>query len=245
MADRIRARFAKKRKMVKFGEEGVEGEKKKEDEDLEEMMDEEKRARIAEQKAQMENELRSMQKDYLRALRRPKEKKVLEEELTEGMKDYTSKKLKFKSKTKNLVKAKDPNREKQTMSIFERFKVKLDKSNREAVLFDKPVDTGDAKTADEIIGALSGIENEEAAKEATEPAEEEEDSAAQAVVAGRIDLDAEDEEGQDWMKARFVAAPADPTVTRAKDANMREIDEDWYDISDPRNKLNMRRRGAE
>lgn len=82
-------------------------------------------------------------------------------EQTEGMKEYTSKKLSFKKKTKNLVRSKDPKREEQvgemqaafacpvpnvlwtimfqTMSIFERFKQKLDKSDRQAILFDKKV----------------------------------------------------------------------------------------------------------
>lgn len=35
----------------------------------------------------------------------------------------------------------------------------------------------------------------------------------------------------------------DPNVTRAKDANMRETSEDWYQITDPRNPMNKRRRG--
>lgn len=89
------------------------------------------------------------------------------------------------------------------------------------------METGDAKTADEIIGEHSDVDQNMAMKDATEPQNDEEDSAAQAIVAGRIDLDAEDEEGFGWTTSRFVAAAPDPKVTRAKDANMREIDEDW------------------
>lgn len=31
-------------------------------------------------------------------------------------------------------------------------------------------------------------------------------------------------------------------VSKAKDASMREIDEEWYDVTDPRNRINQRRR---
>ncbi|VDO81714.1 unnamed protein product [Haemonchus placei] len=58
-----------------------------------------------------------------------------------------------------------------------------------------------------------------------------------------IDLDAEDVAGDDWMLHKFEAEDEDPNVSKAKDANLREESEDWYDIHDPRNKMNQRRRG--
>lgn len=47
------------------------------------------------------------------------------------------------------------------------------------------------------------------------------------------------------MKKTFVARDeVDSNVTKAKDANMKESSEDWYPMDDPRNPVNMRRRGA-
>lgn len=40
-----------------------------------------------------------------------------------------------------------------------------------------------------------------------------------------------------------MAPEEDKKVSKAKDANLREENEDWYDITDPRNKINQRRRG--
>lgn len=44
------------------------------------------------------------------------------------------------------------------------------------------------------------------------------------------------------MAHKFVAPEEDSGVSRAKDANMRDVSEDWYDIYDPRNPMNQRRR---
>ncbi|EPB75978.1 hypothetical protein ANCCEY_04899 [Ancylostoma ceylanicum] len=46
------------------------------------------------------------------------------------------------------------------------------------------------------------------------------------------------------MVHKFEAEDEDPKVSKAKDANLREESEDWYNINDPRNKMNQRRRGA-
>ena len=40
-----------------------------------------------------------------------------------------------------------------------------------------------------------------------------------------------------------LIAPEDTSgVTKARDANLREEDEEWYPIDDPRNKMNVRKR---
>lgn len=46
------------------------------------------------------------------------------------------------------------------------------------------------------------------------------------------------------MLHKFEAEDEDPKLSKAKDANLREESEDWYNINDPRNKMNQRRRGA-
>ena len=61
---------------------------------------------------------------------------------------------------------------------------------------------------------------------------------------GTMDLDAEDLQGTSWMSHRFKAEDV-VLSSKAKDANMREESEDWYHITDPRNKMAKRRRGEE
>ncbi len=40
-----------------------------------------------------------------------------------------------------------------------------------------------------------------------------------------------------------MVAPEDTSgVTKARDANMKDLDEDWYPVDDPRNKMNVRKR---
>uniref|UniRef100_A0A914S5C0 Uncharacterized protein n=1 Tax=Parascaris equorum TaxID=6256 RepID=A0A914S5C0_PAREQ len=51
------------------------GEKKHDDEDLEKLIDEEKMAREKQQLEALSAELKTMQKEYVKALRKPKEKK--------------------------------------------------------------------------------------------------------------------------------------------------------------------------
>uniref|UniRef100_A0A1I7XT30 Spliceosome-associated protein CWC27 homolog n=1 Tax=Heterorhabditis bacteriophora TaxID=37862 RepID=A0A1I7XT30_HETBA len=137
------------------------------------------------------------------------------EEETEGMKMYSALKMKFKSKSKMIVKMRDPKREEQSAAIMERFAKRLRCSDRSAILFDKKINIDENK----------------------EDHEEEKKFG--------IDLDAEDLEGNDWMLNKFVAEDEDSTISKAKDANLREESEDWYDINDPRNKMNKRRRGEE
>lgn len=60
------------------------------------------------------------------------------------------------------------------------------------------------------------------------------------ITGVKIDEDAQDEVDADWMKHTFVAPEDRSGVTKAKDANLREESEDWYDINDPRNKMNQR-----
>lgn len=125
------------------------------------------------------------------------------------------------------------------MELLDRFKERLIHTNREAILFDRKVDVQPSvTTASDADDAPEPqhIDNE-STTEPTSPS-------AAAIAAGRLDLDAEDEPGDDWMKHKFVAPDEDKSVSRAKDANLRETSEDWYDISDPRNLMNQRRRAA-
>ncbi|PIO59550.1 hypothetical protein TELCIR_18985, partial [Teladorsagia circumcincta] len=203
----IRAKFAAKRKIEEVDDGGK-------DEDFEKMIDDERRKQERERMESMQAELKAMQKDYIKALRGPKQKpKEEEEEQSEAMKLYHGLKLKFKSKSKDLVKTKDPNRENQTMSMLERFQKRLAASSQTAILHDKKV----------VI-------------------KEDEEEKPEEKKFG-IDLDAEDVVGDDWMVHKFEAEDEDPNVSKAKDANLREESEDWYDIHDPRNKMNQRRRG--
>lgn len=204
----VRARFAAKRKIEQVDDDGK-------DEDFEKIIDDERRKQEQERMEAMQSELKAMQKEHIRALRRPKKKPDNEEEeqQSEALKMYHGLKLKFKSKSKNILKTKDPERENQTMNILERFKKRLAASDQMAILNDRKI---------EIKEDISGKDEEK---------------------KFGIDLDAEDTVGDDWMKHRFEAEDDDPNVSKAKDANLREESEDWYDIHDPRNKMNQRRRG--
>ncbi|GMS84317.1 hypothetical protein PENTCL1PPCAC_6492 [Pristionchus entomophagus] len=211
---RVREKLGKKRKI---GEKKDEEEKEKErDVDFEEMIDEERRAREKEEVERKQAEVKAVQKEYIKALRPKKEKpKPAEPDATDNMKKYESMKMKFKDKSKNLVKAKDPKREGQTDNLMDRFKSRLGASNQTAILFDKKIEIAEKKEEKE--------------------GEEEEFG---------VDLDAEDEADFGWINNKFVAHDEiDANVTRAKDANMRETSEDWYLITDPRNPINKRRRG--
>ncbi|KJH46895.1 triose-phosphate isomerase [Dictyocaulus viviparus] len=185
------------------------------DEDFEKMIDDERRKQEKERMEAMQSELRALQKEHIKALRGPGKKSDSQEEekQSDAMKMYHGLKLKFKSKSKEILKTKDPDRESQTMSMLERFKKRLAASDQSAILHDRKV---------EIKEEIS--DNDDNKKFG-------------------IDLDAEDIVGNDWMKHKFEAEDDDPNVSKAKDANLREESEDWYDIHDPRNKMNKRRRG--
>ncbi|KAF8361662.1 cyn-16, partial [Pristionchus pacificus] len=209
---KIREKLGKKRKLAEKNEE------EDKDVDFEHMIDEEKRAREKEEVDKKAAEVKALQKEYMKALRPKKEKpKPAEPDATDNMKKYESMKMKFKDKSKNLVKAKDPKREGQTDNLMERFKSRLGASNQTAILFDKKIEIAEKKD---------------------EEGEEKEEEFG-------VDLDAEDNETDfGWVTTKFVAKDEiDPNVTRAKDANMRETSEDWYQITDPRNPMNKRRRG--
>ncbi|KAJ1350309.1 hypothetical protein KIN20_006072 [Parelaphostrongylus tenuis] len=204
----VRARFAAKRKIEEVDDDGK-------DEDFEKMIDDERRKQEKERMETIQAELKAMQKEHIKALRGLKKKPDIEEEeqQSEALKMYHGLKLKFKSKSKNILKTKDPERENQTMTILERFKKRLAASDQSAILHDKKIEI----------------------KEETNDKDEEKRFG--------IDLDAEDIVGNEWMKHKFEAEDEDPNVSKAKDANLREESEDWYDIHDPRNKMNQRRRG--
>uniref|UniRef100_A0A8R1HMR0 Spliceosome-associated protein CWC27 homolog n=2 Tax=Caenorhabditis japonica TaxID=281687 RepID=A0A8R1HMR0_CAEJA len=192
------------------------GPKGGEDEDYEKMIEDDKKSKEQQEIDKMNSELKEMQKEYIKALRpvKEKKKKAKDETLSEAMQEYQNLKMRFKSKTKDVVKQKDAQRETQTMQMLEKFKNRLGASNQEAILFDRKV---------------------EAKKKAEEVAEDEEKTFG-------IDLDAEDTQGTSWMAHRFKAEDV-ILSSKAKDANMREVDEDWYAITDPRNKMAKRRRG--
>ena len=46
-----------------------------------------------------------------------------------------------------------------------------------------------------------------------------------------------------FRMAHALIAPEDTSgITKARDANMKDNDEDWYPVEDPRNKMNVRKR---
>ncbi|CAB3411332.1 unnamed protein product [Caenorhabditis bovis] len=191
------------------------------DEDFEKLIEDERKAKEREQVEKMNLELKDMQREYMRALRKPKEKKKKQDDAPKSaaMQEYENLKMRFKSKSKHLVKQKDAQRETQTLQMLERFKKRLHASNQEAILFDKKIK----------------IDDEEKKKEEGEEGEEKKFG---------IDLDAEDFDGTEWMNHKFKAEDV-VLSSKAKDANLREESEDWYSITDPRNKMNKRRRGEE
>ncbi|VDN85315.1 unnamed protein product [Brugia pahangi] len=75
--------------------------------------------------------------------------------------------------------------------------------------------------------------------------QEEEKKEEPEVSVGKLNYDSEvDLDTAEILVHKFVAPEEDSKVSKAKDANLREESEDWYDITDPRNKINQRRRGV-
>ncbi|VDM12678.1 unnamed protein product [Wuchereria bancrofti] len=75
--------------------------------------------------------------------------------------------------------------------------------------------------------------------------QEEEKKEEPEVSIGKLNYDNEvDLDTAEILVHKFVAPEEDNKVSKAKDANLREESEDWYDITDPRNKINQRRRGV-
>ncbi|CEF61997.1 Peptidyl-prolyl cis-trans isomerase CWC27 homolog [Strongyloides ratti] len=206
----FRKKKAKKEKIV---------EKLDEDVDLHKLVDESKTLEAEEKLKSLKEEIRMMQKEYKKSLKQTVAEE--DEEKSETVKEYYSTKLRFKDKTKNIHKLKDPRREEQTMEMLGKFRSKLHELSIKKVMSEK-------KCADTV--------KEE------EPQKMEEEKSDERIQMPNLDWEAEDLPDQEWMVHKFVAPAPDPNITRAKDANLKDETEDWYDLSDPRNKINIRKR---
>ncbi|KAI6228046.1 PPIase cyclophilin-type domain-containing protein [Aphelenchoides besseyi] len=210
--------------------------------------DQRKKEKLAE-KERLAAEVKALQKEYIKAVRGPKQRADPNDDslLTSGMKQYKNAKLKFKSKTKGVVSQQDPQRESQSMHFLQRFQTTMKRGTVQDILTNKNVDISDLPSREELIreGAIPkkrklpadmmpDYEEEEEGMET----EEIDDSNQKAI----FDEEATDDVGETWMGNTFVAPEDTSGVTKALDANLREESEDWYDISDPRNKMNRRKR---
>uniref|UniRef100_A0AC35UCK0 PPIase cyclophilin-type domain-containing protein n=1 Tax=Rhabditophanes sp. KR3021 TaxID=114890 RepID=A0AC35UCK0_9BILA len=164
--------------------------------------------------SELQNELLKQKKEFKKSLRVAKEEEMMEEAKPDAVKKFHSARLTFKSKTASVVKSTDKRREQQTM---------------------------------EMLASFSGHVAEEISKGVGKAMIEEsmhvDSNLIERIQMPNCDFDAEDLPESEWLTEEFVAPEPDPTVTRAKDANMKDIAEDWYDISDPRNQMNIRKRG--
>jgi len=148
------------------------------------------------------------------------EDKMTEEEANNDMlRDYHKKQKEFKSVAK-VPKSKSA-REEQTLAMLAKFKNKLS-----GMMYDEEDEIEEKEKEKEI----------EKEKEKEKEREKEKEKEKQKEVS----KDEDDEEilGDDWMKTPLVFNTDDKV--QAKDANTK--DDDWFDIYDPRNKLNKRRR---
>uniref|UniRef100_A0A0K0E0F2 MFAP1 domain-containing protein n=1 Tax=Strongyloides stercoralis TaxID=6248 RepID=A0A0K0E0F2_STRER len=211
----FRKKKSKKEKVV---------EKIEEDVDLHELVDESKTQENEEKLRSLKEEIRMMQKEYKKSLKQPSNEE--EEEKSETVKEYYNTRLRFKDKTKNIHRLKDPRREEQTMEMLGKFRNKLHDLSIKKVMSEK-------RCADEV---------KEEKKEEPQKMEGEEEMASERIQMPNLDWEAEDLPDEEWMVHKFVAPAPDPNVTRAKDANLKDESEDWYDLSDPRNKINVRKR---
>uniref|UniRef100_A0A914Y7G6 Uncharacterized protein n=1 Tax=Panagrolaimus superbus TaxID=310955 RepID=A0A914Y7G6_9BILA len=154
-------------------------------------------------------------KKYAKAVRGPKAQRNDDDEpQSEAIQNYSNMKLKFKKDMKGIVKQADPARESQTMQMFEMIKNKITKPK-------------------EVSSAA------EAKVEEALPPEVLEAAARNKAV---FEENAEDEVGETWMAKKFNAPEDISGVTKARDANMKDQDDEWYPIGDPRNKMAQRRR---
>ncbi|TMS34838.1 hypothetical protein L596_002349 [Steinernema carpocapsae] len=220
------------------------------------------KAKTAEEQSKIDRiaaETKVLAREYKRALRQPKEKEEVEEEepQSEALKEYHSSRLKFKNKSKGIVRYRDPRREEQTMTLLNKLQTSLAHSAKSVNVFRN----SEAGVGHRVLPEMSNPELDPAnlnkseekeddgpdlKKAKTEEKELTEDEKLaqeqlQKEAASKMDFDAEDIDG-DWMDHKFVAPEADPHVSKAKDANMKDLNEDWYDLSDPRNPMNIRRR---
>uniref|UniRef100_A0A915PPF1 Spliceosome-associated protein CWC27 homolog n=1 Tax=Setaria digitata TaxID=48799 RepID=A0A915PPF1_9BILA len=92
---------------------------------------------------------------------------------------------------------------------------------------------------EKILAEHEGMKSVVSVK-ATNPVRNEEKE----MSTGKLNYDNEEDlDTAEIVAHKFIAPEEDKKVSRAKDANLREESEDWYDITDPRNKMNQRRRG--
>uniref|UniRef100_A0A8R1TZW0 Spliceosome-associated protein CWC27 homolog n=1 Tax=Onchocerca volvulus TaxID=6282 RepID=A0A8R1TZW0_ONCVO len=187
-----------------------------EDEDFEAMIKQEMNDRQKQELEKITAEVKLVQKD-LKAMLKPKiEKEKIEEEklVTEATKKHLVMKEKFRESAKIKLKSKDPRRQDETMLMLEKILAKH-KDMKSVV----PV-------------------------KAPSPAKKEKEEEEHEITVGKLNYDNEEDlDTAEILVHKFVASEEGNKVSRAKDANLREESEDWYDISDPRNKMNQRRRG--
>ncbi|CAI4220420.1 unnamed protein product, partial [Auanema sp. JU1783] len=83
-------------------------------------------------RSEMQSELKAVQKEYLKAIRGPKQKKnQQEEELSDAMKKYSALEFKFEIQVKDFVEFKDPKREERIGAPHvEKFLAKLQETSR-------------------------------------------------------------------------------------------------------------------
>ncbi|KAF7640350.1 PPIase cyclophilin-type domain-containing protein [Meloidogyne graminicola] len=187
--DRIKNKFKSSKKVVQFNESS----KVEEDDDIEKIVEDYREAEKKNEMERISSELRQLQKEYKKSMRESKGEKPTDDEASTstGMKMYNKLKLNFKSGTKGVVKTVDPRREEQTIALLGRFQTRLQRASVQGVLVDKKVDMSDQKSREDIILATS------------------EDQ-------GKIDFDAEDIQGEDWMNHELIAPEDTSGVTKAK-----------------------------
>ncbi|KAM3715898.1 Spliceosome-associated protein [Dirofilaria immitis] len=195
---------------------GCDDQDEEEDEDFEAMVKQEMNDRQKQELEKITAEVKLVQKDLKAMLKPKREKEEIEEEklLTEAAKKHLEMKQKFRESAKAKLKSKDPRRQDETMSMLEKILAKHE--GMKSVLPSR----------------TQNLEKEE------KKAEEQEESVKRLNYDNEEDLDT-----AEILVHKFVAPEQDDKVSKAKDANLREESEDWYDISDPRNKMNQRRRG--
>ncbi|EFO16636.1 hypothetical protein LOAG_11869 [Loa loa] len=188
-----------------------------EDEDFEAMIKQEMSDRQKQELEKITAEVKLVQKDLKAMLKPKKEEEEIEEEklLTEATKRHLEMKQMFRESAKVKLKSKDPRRQDETMSMLEK-----------------------------ILAEHEGMKSFNPVRERN-PEKEKKKEEEHEVSAGKLNYDNEEDlDTAEILAHKFVAPEEDGKVSKAKDANLREESEDWYDITDPRNKINQRRRGV-
>ncbi|VBB29960.1 unnamed protein product [Acanthocheilonema viteae] len=187
-----------------------------EDEDFESMIKQEMNDRQKEELEKITAEVKLVQKDLKAMLKPKREKEEIEEEklLTEATKKHFEMKQKFRENAKAKLKSNDPRRQDETMLMLEK-----------------------------ILAEHEGMKSIIPVKAQNSKKEEKEEE--REVSTGKLNYDNEEDlDTAEILVHKFVAPEEDSKVSKAKDANLREESEDWYDITDPRNKINQQRRGV-